>query len=157
MRRVGIPDVLFLLLCSVSLLCFISCSTTVGGVEAGVQTGQQPVVCEGHEHHAGPPPHAPAYGYHKKYTYHYYPDTQVYFDVSRQVYFYIEGDHWQVSAALPNQFRVGLGDYVTIEADTAQPYEYHTEHVHKYPPGQMKDKHKHKENRGKWGDHDNDW
>jgi hypothetical protein len=107
----------------------------------------------GHEPHGGPPAHAPAHGYRKKHTYRYYPDSEVYFDTSRDVYFYLSGDQWRVSASLPNSIRIGLGDHVVIETDTSQPYEYHKEHKHKYPPGQKKKKKEKKgKGKGKWGE-----
>jgi hypothetical protein len=149
MRRFGISDVLVLLICGVSVLCFISCSTTAGGVEAGVHIGEEPVVHGGHSPHGGPPPHAPAHGYRAKHKYHYYPDSSVYFDVDRGMYFYLAGDKWQVSASLPSSIQVDLGDHVSIDLDTSQPYEYHEEHKHKYPPGKGKKKEKNK-GKGKW-------
>ena len=151
MKKVSILNVLVLLICGVSILCFASCSTTAGGVEAGVYVGEEPMAHGGHSPHGGPPPHAPAHGYHKKHKYNYYPDSHVYFDISREVYFYLQGDQWQVSASLPNSIRIGLGDHVVIDLDTSQPYEYHKEHKHKYPPGQMKKKGKKKDKKGKWG------
>ena len=90
----------------------------------------------------GPPPHAPAHGYRAKHRYRYYPCCSVYYDRGRRVYFYIEGGHWEVGASLPSRLRVGLGDSVEFELDTDRPYIYHGEHVKKYPPGQLKKKHK---------------
>jgi hypothetical protein len=97
---------------------------------------------------AGPPPHAPAHGYRAKYQYRYYPSCSVYYDYGRKIYFYIKGDHWEFGASLPSQLRIGLGDSVNIELDTDKPYVYHSEHVKKYPPGQLKNKDKKNQ---KWG------
>ena len=104
-----------------------------------------------YEKKGGPPPHAPAHGYRAKHQYHYryYPSRSVYYDTGRGLYFYIKGKNWEVGASLPSNLRVGLGDSVSIELDTDKPYLYHTEHVKKYPPGQMKKK-KHKK-KNKWG------
>ena len=105
----------------------------------------------GHKHKhkkKGPPAHAPAHGYRAKHQYRYYPSRSVYYDTGRRLYFYIKGDNWEVGASLPNQIRIGLGDSVNIELDTDKPYVYHSEHVKKYPPGQMKKKNKKK---NKWG------
>ena len=105
----------------------------------------------GHKHKhkkKGPPAHAPAHGYRAKHQYRYYPSRSVYYDTGRKLYFYIKGDRWEVGASLPNRIRFGLGESVSIELDTAKPYIYHSEHVKKYPPGQMKKKHKKKK---KWG------
>ena len=38
------------------------------------------------------------------------------------------------SVKLPSSLRVGLGDSVSIELDTDEPYNHHKEHVKKYPP-----------------------
>jgi len=86
----------------------------------------------------GPPAHAPAHGYRAKYQYRYYPACSVYFDIGRKVYFYLEGEHWRISAGLPNTLRVGLGDYVFFEMDTDRPYLDYENHRQKYPPGQLK-------------------
>jgi hypothetical protein len=106
---------------------------TGGGIHIG---GDKPVV------RGGPPPHAPAHGYRAKHTYYYYPDAYVYFDISRKVYFYLQGDTWRMSASLPHSFRVRLGDHVTIELDSKRPYAHFDKHKKKYPPGQLKKKKK---------------
>lgn len=83
----------------------------------------------------GPPPWAPAHGYRAK-KYRYYPSAQIYYDTDRGVYFYYRDGSWEVSASLPNRFRVRLsGGHVTLEMDTERPYEYHSEVVERYPPG----------------------
>ena len=103
----------------------------------------------GHTHKKkGPPAHAPAHGYRAKHHYRYYPGCSVYYDRGRELYFYIKGDRWDVGVSLPNHLRVRLGDSVSIELDTDKPYLHHAEHVKKYPPGQLKKKHKKKH---KWG------
>jgi hypothetical protein len=86
----------------------------------------------------GPPPWAPAHGYRAKHLYHYYPSHSVYYDTGRGVYFYLEGDGWRFSAALPSHIHLGYADYVTLELETDRPYEYFSEHKRKYPPGQAK-------------------
>ena len=96
----------------------------------------------------GPPPHAPAHGYRAKHRYRYYPSSSVYYDSDRELYFYLKGDNWEVGVSLPNSIRVRLGDYVSMELETDKPYVYHTDHVKRYPPGQMKKKNKKKY---KWG------
>jgi hypothetical protein len=53
-----------------------------------------------------------------------------------------------VGASLPGHLRLRLGDSVNIEMHTDKPYMRHSEHVKKYPPGQLKKKHK---NKHKWG------
>jgi hypothetical protein len=88
----------------------------------------------------GPPSHARAHGYRAKYAYHYYPDSRVYFDNNRNVYFYLSGDNWRMSVSLPEHIRVQLTNHVTIEMDSDKPYTHFEEHNRKYPPGQLKKK-----------------
>ena len=82
----------------------------------------------------GPPAHAPAHGYRAKHQYRYYPSCSVYYDTGRRLYFYLQGDNWEVGASLPSRLRVGLGDSVSIELDTDKPYIHHKDHQKKYPP-----------------------
>ena len=103
-----------------------------------------------HKKKGGPPPHAPAHGYRAKHKYRYYPSSSVYYDSDRRIYFYLEGDNWEVGASLPSRLRIGLGRSVSIELDTDKPYVYNAEHVKKYPPGKMKKKNK-KKKKDKWG------
>jgi hypothetical protein len=70
----------------------------------------------------GPPAHAPAHGYRAKYNYNYYPKENVYFDTSRKLYFYMDGDNWRASVSLPLDLKVRLGDHVNIELDFDKPY-----------------------------------
>ncbi|MEF8942904.1 MAG: hypothetical protein V5B78_08960 [Desulfohalobiaceae bacterium] len=86
----------------------------------------------------GPPPWAPAHGHRAKHRYRYYPSAEIYFDVSRKVYFYDKNGQWQVSAELPGSIRARLGDTVTLEMDTEHPYQYHNTVRDRYPPGQGK-------------------
>lgn len=102
-----------------------------------LQTAGPPAIKTG-----GPPAHAPAHGYRAKYTYYYYPGPQVYFDVGRSVYFYMDSGNWRMSVSLPTNLRVTLGDHVTIDMDTDKPYTQFAEHKKKYPPGQLKKKEK---------------
>ena len=100
----------------------------------------------------GPPAHAPAHGYRVKHKYRYYPSRSVYYDTGRGLYFYLNGNNWEVGASLPSSFRVGLGSSVSIELDTDKPYIHHAEHVKKYPPGKVKKKNKKKDKKkNKWG------
>ena len=99
----------------------------------------------------GPPDHAPAHGYRKKYTYRYYPDASVYFDVNRQVYFHLEHGNWSIDASLPTSLKLNLGSPVSIELDTDKPYQHYQQHVQQYPSSKKnkskssgKDKKKHK-------------
>ena len=109
-----------------------------------------------HEHKnkkGGPPAHAPAHGYRAKHKYRYYPDSSVYHDLKRGLYFYIKGGNWEVGASLPYNLQMGLGDSVTLELETDKPYTHHADHAKQYPPGKMKkSKHKKEKNKKhKWG------
>ena len=62
-----------------------------------------------HKHKkGGPPAHAPAHGYRAKHKYRYYPDSSVYHDTDRGLYFYFKGGSWEVGASLPHNFQMGL-------------------------------------------------
>ncbi len=89
------------------------------------------------EHRGGPPPWAPAHGYRAK-KYRYFPSAQIYFDLQRDVYFYYSNGEWQVSASLPGRIRAQLGEHITLEMGTDEPYRYHSEVVKKYPPGRSR-------------------
>ena len=97
-----------------------------------------------HKKKGGPPPHAPAHGYRAKHSYYYYPASEVYFDSARGMYFYLSGRNWQMSANLPVDLKLRLGDHVTIQMDSDKPYVKHAEHKSNYPPGHRKDKSKQK-------------
>jgi hypothetical protein len=85
----------------------------------------------------GPPDHAPAHGYRAKHQYRYYPDSRVYFDTARNVYFYIEKGSWRMAATLPSFLHLSTG-FVTLGMDSDKPYSRHDEHQTKYPPGKTK-------------------
>lgn len=92
----------------------------------------------------GPPPWAPAHGHRAKHQYHYYPSSYVYFDVGSRIYFSYDNGQWRVSASIPAGVTLYSGEHVVLEMDTEKPYEYHSEVVKRYPPGQRK-----KMNKGK--------
>lgn len=107
------------------------CGVNGGGVIIGSPAPSPP-------RKSGPPSWAPAHGHRAKHRYRYYPHDYVYFDLGRRVYFYLEGDRWQVSAQLPNRISLVYGSYVTLEMETDRPYQKFSEHKKKYPPGQAK-------------------
>ena len=87
----------------------------------------------------GPPPWAPAHGYRaKQHMYRYYPSSEVYFDTTRNVYFYPQNGAWQVSTTLPGSINLGAGSYVDLEMATDKPYTYHNDVRSHYPPGQTR-------------------
>lgn len=131
MKRVSVTLLLVSLSCGVFMISFTACSLN----SAGIQLGERVPIVK-----SGPPRHAPAHGYRAKYAYYYYPDAYVYWDISREIYFYLEGDTWRMSVSLPDSLRLSLGDHVAIEMDSDKPYIYFDSHKKKYPPGQLKKK-----------------
>jgi hypothetical protein len=129
---------MFRLLEKMTMLCIVGLgfALALGGCyDSRMVLGGHP----GYENsHPGPPPWAPAHGYRAKHDYRYYPDSEVYYDVGRGLYFYIGGDHWQVSGKLPARFQVDVEDYVALEMNSSKPYQYHSDVVKWYPPGQKK-------------------
>jgi len=101
-----------------------------------------------HNEKKGPPPWAPAHGHRAKHRYHYYPYSQVYYNQNQGSYIYYSNGKWVISVALPDRIKINVNDYVTLEMDTDQPYQYHTEVIKRYPPGQTK-KYKGKKGKGK--------
>lgn len=96
-----------------------------------------------HKHKkGGPPAHAPAHGYRAKHKYRYYPDSKVYHDTERGLYFYLKGDKWEVGASLPIPLRDGLGGSVNLELNTDKPYIHNADHMKQHPPKKSKGKHK---------------
>ena len=136
---------------AVSLLtgCFVAAHGPHG--HAGVSTAPPPKA------KAGPPSHAKAYGHRAKYHYHYYPDSYIYFDINRSLYFYLENGSWAMAATLPSRLHVSLGDRVSLEMDIDRPYVKYDDHRAKYPGKKHKnEKHKSKGKKGKKGKKDKD-
>ncbi len=119
------------------ILALSACIGTGTGFNISLTKGSPPPSGKKVEKH-GPPDHAKAYGRRAKHDYRYYPDAQVYFDIHRKVYFYIDGRGWKMSVNLP--YKIKLAGHVTIEMDTDKPYKDFKRHKAKYPPGQMKKK-----------------
>lgn len=72
----------------------------------------------------GPPPHAPAYGHERKFTYVHYPSCNVYFDRERRLWFWSEGRDWRMGAELPPRFHVNEHEAVKVELENEKPYEH---------------------------------
>ena len=120
------------------ILLFALSACQHGGVVIGAQSDSE----YRSEKKGGPPPWAPAHGYRAKHKYRYYPSLYVYFDIDRKVYFYLEGDEWELVVTLPENITIDGYEYVTLQMDSEKPYEYHVDVVRKYPPGQQKSKSK---------------
>jgi hypothetical protein len=85
----------------------------------------------------GPPPHAPARGYHKKYVYHYYPDLEVYWSVDLHSYAVFERGHW-IAVRYRPAILTEAHRYIVLEVDEREPWRHHSVYKEKYPPGQAK-------------------
>ena len=73
----------------------------------------------------GQPLREPAHRSQAEHVYRYFPDSEVYYDTERRIYFYIEGGHWESDALLPYDLRQRLGRYETVKLFSDTPYEYH--------------------------------
>ena len=107
-----------------SLFIFTGCHPIGGGIYVdGHYSHGQPV----------PPSHAPAYG-RRHHMYHYYPNAEFYFDVGRNMYFYLDTrGQWTFSVNLPLHLRSHLyNGYVEIEMENDRPYLKHKHHKYKY-------------------------
>ena len=114
-----------------SLLFFTGCRVVGGGVRVNV----------GHDL---PPAHAPAHGRRAHHMYHYYPDAEFYFDIHRNLYFYLDSrSHWKFSVNLPLHLRHHISNgYVEIEMEDDRPYIRHKHHRIKYKKNKKKYKRK---------------
>lgn len=72
-------------------------------------------------------------GERRRHRYDYHPDAQVYFDPSRQLYFFLQANEWLARAVLPPDLRVRLGSAVTLELDSDRPFDYHDDVRRAYP------------------------
>jgi hypothetical protein len=90
-----------------------------------------------HARRSGPPPHAPAHGYRRKFAYTYYPGANVYHASDRGVYFWIESGSWKVGARLPSSVRLDAAEGIAVELDTDTPGAP-AAHVSAHPSGKSK-------------------
>lgn len=108
-----------------SLFLFTGCYPYGGGIMVeGGYPHSQPM----------PPSHAPAHGRRQQHRYHYYPNAEFYFDVGRNMYFYLDTrGQWSFSVNLPLHLRSHLhSGYVEIEMDDNRPYRRHKYYKNKY-------------------------
>ena len=99
-----------------------------GGEEKGKYYEEQKREARKHYEEAQEVAHKERDKKHKRHEYRYYPSVSVYYDVNRKIYFYLEGDKWRVSGALPSGIRVGYEDDDTIEMYGDSTYTKHAEH-----------------------------
>jgi outer membrane protein OmpA-like peptidoglycan-associated protein len=135
-----------ILVCSF-LITFIfslgACQMKSPGVQ--IDEASKPLVVSKSKPKDGPPPYVQANGYGAKYSYRYYPQCYVYFDLSRGCYFYQAGDVWKASESLPVGMDAQLGEYVNIEMESDRPYTKFKEHKEEYPPTQFSNYHAEKD------------
>ncbi|MGC4042125.1 MAG: hypothetical protein QM710_15385 [Flavobacterium sp.] len=84
---------------------------------------------------AGPPPWAPAHGYRAQTRHIYFPQYNMYYDMNRSSYLYLNGGQWTVSASVPNIYvGINLGRAAQIQLNYAgyDPYRYNAVHVVEY-------------------------
>lgn len=77
---------------------------------------------------------APPSGQIVRHQYRYYPESTVYLDPGRRLFFYKKGEKWVSTTILPASIRVDWKNYVVVELDTDKPYLRHGEVAKKYPP-----------------------
>jgi len=82
----------------------------------------------------GPPPWAPARGYRNKNRYVYYYHEQVYYNVDRREYCWLDGGRWRVGVTLPGSIHLSVGGGVSIDLEGPRPEVYHTQVIRTYPP-----------------------
>ena len=78
-------------------------------------------------------PWAPSQNQTGKYRYLYYPGAAVYFDSVRELFFFNMDGQWIKSPTLPSELRPRLGEFVILNMDTSEPYQFHTEVTKYYP------------------------
>ena len=84
-----------------------------------------PVYQSGHNvKKGGPPAHAPAHGYRRKFGYTYYPSKKVYHSKEKGTWFWIENGDWKFGAKLPSSINLtgAASEKLELEADT--PYDH---------------------------------
>jgi hypothetical protein len=139
-KRILVNKLILMVLIVSIFMFFNACSSTRGNIEIGTsrKPSKRQSTCGKKKRH-GPPAHAPAHGYRAKYTYRYYAAAHVYFDIGRELYFYLEGQKWRVSASLPYHIRTRLDpDYVLIDMESDKPYTKHAKHKKHHPHGKTK-------------------
>lgn len=126
---------IILLISILASLFLVSCESVRAGGGTTSPPPEPPVIKKG-----GPPDHAPAHGYRKKFQYHYYPSSKVYYSVERKVYFWIEGDGWKFGASLPARFSISADSKVSVSIDDDTPYAHYDANYKSSHPGKGKAK-----------------
>ncbi len=66
------------------------------------------------------------------HEYYYYPNSAIYFEPSRNIYFYLSGTKWLVSASLPNHYKLDR-HRISLKMKSDKPYSHYYSHKKKYP------------------------
>ncbi len=124
----------FLLVVLVSL---VSCETTGGHRQSGIHAGGP----HGSKHRIKNEQKTAKLTVSRKrgsyHRYYYYPNTAVYRDPIRKIYYYISGKHWKVSKSLPK--RIHLDKYrIKLKMKSTKPYLSYKYHRKKYPRKRIK-------------------
>lgn len=83
----------------------------------------------------GPPRWAPAHGYRAQTRHIYFPQYNMYYDMNRSSYLYLNGGRWSVSAAIPNLYvgvNLGRATQIQLDYNGYDPYRYNRVHVVEY-------------------------
>ena len=76
-----------------------------------------------------PPSHAKAHGVKKKYKY--YPDSNVYFDLSTKQYTYLKSGKWSTVITLPSSIKL-IGNGNDFDFDGDNPWKENSKHKSQY-------------------------
>ena len=80
---------------------------------------------------SGPPPWAPAHGYRAQTQHVYFPSLNIYFDVHRNVYYFLSGNKWIASPRVPIGIPLSLlrlAPKVQLRDVTPAPYLFNNQH-----------------------------
>lgn len=88
----------------------------------------------------GPPPWAPAHGYRRKVAYRYYYDREIYYNVDKGYWIWIEGGGWRAGRKLPNFITINprADKFAIIDLEGDDPTPYHAEVTKVYPKSKTK-------------------
>ena len=70
-------------------------------------------------------------------SYRYYPDSGIYYDVRRKVYYFPYDEGGREGETLPPPVHAEAGQWVEVEGPESQPYQEFEAHRGAYPPGSL--------------------
>ncbi len=113
------------------LLAVILAITSLAGCRPPRLPGPRPIIIDGG--HPDRPRHRL-----RHYRYRYFPGSQVYYDSSRKIYFYLSNNVWLSVPVLPRHIHVDWDDYVSLELEGPKPHLHHKDVFKRYPPRHKK-------------------